>query len=437
MKNGRIPTRGPARHILPLLICLSILVSACTSVQRARNSLPPTSTPLQPTASAVPTPTPTAAAILPETGSKPTETVKGGCPPTLTGSRASQPLTLGPINDVAASSAPGERLVIAGTVYDRSCAPVAGITLRFWQTDPEGVYGPGHGTDNMVCCFYGGETATDEQGRYTLITVMPGVYKGEASPPPAHIHVEGEHPSGARLESEIVFRDDPYLSGVYNNPPPIPLEEAADEQGRYLVGSADFLLTEEIEPLTAPTAAAPTSLQTYRILPEESSASYQIREKFADFAEMVSPVGTATGVEGEIQLDMADPPALKSMVVKVDLRGLSTDDPQRDEKLADRWLVTNSYPYATFQVKEVKDGPSSYQEGQAATFILGGDLTIRDVTRPVDFAVTASIDGDTLTGEAETRILMSDYGIDPPNLLGFVKVEDEVVVRVKIRAVRV
>ena len=329
-----------------------------------------------------------------------------------------------------------ERLIINGTVYDRNCSPVIGMTLRFWQTDSEGVYGPGHGTNDMVCCYYGGETVTDDQGRYTLLTVMPGFYKGEASPPPAHIHIEGEHTSGARLESEIVFQGDPHLGGNYTNPPPIPLETRSDEQGQYLQGTADIRLDQEVAAGSAPTNPVPGSIQTFNILPGESSASYQIREKFADIVEMVSPLGVTTGVEGNIQLDMTAPPALKAMSVTVDLRGLRTDDPLRDEKLADRWLVTNTFPYARFTAKEIKGGPSRYQEGQSANFIISGDLTIRDITQPIDFSVTATLAGDTLNGQAEAKIRMSDFGVDPPDLLGFVKVEDEVTLQIKLRAVR-
>jgi protocatechuate 3,4-dioxygenase beta subunit/polyisoprenoid-binding protein YceI len=435
MKRFRLNYSRTASRLVFMFVSLPILILACTGVEDGEGVFPANSTPLQATATLPADPTTTAA--IPDTGAKPTEPEKDGCPPTSAQQRAAEMLTLGPINGVAASTALGERLIVTGTVYDPTCRPVAGMTLRFWQTDAEGVYGPGQDTNAMQCCYYGGETVTDDQGRYTLLTVVPGAYRGEASPPPAHIHVEGEHASGARLGSEIVFQNDPHLSGNYTNPPPISLESESDEQGQHWLGTADFLLDEEVETAAAKTMPDPASTQTFRILPGESSASYQIREQFADFAEMVSPIGVTTGVEGEIQLEMGEPPALKGMSVSVDLRGLRTDDPMRDEKLADRWLVTNTFPFATFAAKEIRGGPSRYQEGQAVTFILSGDLTIRDITRPSEFSVTATLEGDTLNGQAEATILMSDFGVDPPNLLGFVKVEDEVGLSILLRAVRV
>jgi protocatechuate 3,4-dioxygenase beta subunit len=62
----------------------------------------------------------------------------------------------------------------------------------------------------MQCCYFQGEVTADDQGRFKLITVRPGLYAGEASPPPAHIHVEGIGPANG-LGTEIVFADDPHL----------------------------------------------------------------------------------------------------------------------------------------------------------------------------------------------------------------------------------
>jgi protocatechuate 3,4-dioxygenase beta subunit len=120
-------------------------------------------------------------------------------------------VTFGPINAVTASTAAGEPLVVVGTVYAHDCAPLAGATLTMYQTDANGEYGPGHGTDNMLCCYLGGSVQTDAQGHFQVNTVRPAHYRGEANPPPAHIHLEVSHPEAPRLNSEIVFADDERL----------------------------------------------------------------------------------------------------------------------------------------------------------------------------------------------------------------------------------
>ena len=120
-------------------------------------------------------------------------------------------VTFGPINAVTATTAGGEPLVVVGTVYARDCAPLAGATLTMYQTDANGEYGPGHGTDDMFCCYLGGSVQTDAQGHFQVNTVRPAHYRGEANPPPAHIHLEVSHPDAPRLNSEIVFADDELL----------------------------------------------------------------------------------------------------------------------------------------------------------------------------------------------------------------------------------
>jgi polyisoprenoid-binding protein YceI len=55
-----------------------------------------------------------------------------------------------------------------------------------------------------------------------------------------------------------------------------------------------------------------------------------------------------------------------------------------------------------------------------------GDLLVRETTRPVTFEVTASLNGDALTGTATTTILMSDFGVGPITILGVLGTEDQV-----------
>jgi protocatechuate 3,4-dioxygenase beta subunit len=125
-------------------------------------------------------------------------------------------LKLGPSPELRGSAAAkaaarrGQRLLVSGTVYAADCAtPLAGASLQVWQTDADGVYGPGHGTGNITCCYLQGSLRTDARGRYQFTTVKPGQYKAEADPPPAHIHFEVRHPDAGGLMTELLFEGDP------------------------------------------------------------------------------------------------------------------------------------------------------------------------------------------------------------------------------------
>jgi protocatechuate 3,4-dioxygenase beta subunit len=113
---------------------------------------------------------------------------------------------------VAAGRRGGTRLTVSGTVYGADCeTPLAGASIQVWQTNAAGEYGPGQGTGDERCCYLGAGLRTDARGRYRFETVRPGHYKGEAQPPPAHIHFEVRHPDADGLLTELLFEGDPHL----------------------------------------------------------------------------------------------------------------------------------------------------------------------------------------------------------------------------------
>jgi polyisoprenoid-binding protein YceI len=59
-------------------------------------------------------------------------------------------------------------------------------------------------------------------------------------------------------------------------------------------------------------------------------------------------------------------------------------------------------------------------------FQVTGDATIREITLPVTFEVSLVGEGDTLTGEANAVILMSEFGFGPISIGGILNTEDEV-----------
>ena len=341
-------------------------------------------------------------------------------------------LDLGPSPGVPRTQARGERLVILGAVYAEDCTPLPGTAINVWQTDADGVYGPGHGTEALQCCYLQGIVRTDANGHYRLNTVRPGHYRGEQPPPPAHLHVEVSHPEAEGLMTEIVFADDPYLPA---NPGDgylvVAPEHAAGPDGAFLYqrGVVDFVLARagaSASPQPAADLPVQGQMRTFEIQSGESEAAYHIRETFAIISLETRAVGVTDRLGGTIEIDLSNPHILRSLNVTADLRGLKSDEPNLDEKLADRWLVTNQYPQAIFMATGIPDPPLAYHEGEAASFQLTGEMTIRDVTRPVAFQVTARLSGDTLIGTASGTLKMTDFGIDPPSLLDFVAVEDEV-----------
>ena len=185
----------------------------------------------------------------------------------------------------------------------------------------------------------------------------------------------------------------------------------------------------------APTAAAPAAptapataagIRHFQVAGDSSLASYTTREKFFDQPSPIFVTGTTSAIAGDLHLDRttwqpaADPPS----VITVDLRTLQTDSSRRDNAIRGRFLESNTYPMATFVLKQVAGVPQSYQEGTEVTVVLEGDLTVREITKPVAWQGTAKLEGNTLTGKVGTSELKyADFGI-PQITIRILAVED-------------
>jgi len=91
-------------------------------------------------------------------------------------------------------STQGTLLTVTGQVLAADGTPVANALLDFWQADASGAY------DNSGYTLRGHQY-TDENGNYTLTTVVPGLYPGRTR----HIHVKVQAPGGPTLTTQLYF----------------------------------------------------------------------------------------------------------------------------------------------------------------------------------------------------------------------------------------
>lgn len=148
--------------------------------------------------------------------------------------------------------------------------------------------------------------------------------------------------------------------------------------------------------------------------------------------------GTFDNVSGTIEFDPANP-ANTSVDVTIDVNSVNTGVADRDNHLrsADFFDVAN-YPNITFKSNAVEVTSDT-------TAKLTGDLTIRDVTKPVvlevEYLGTANSPfGDVRAGfEAQTKINREDFGLTWNVGLeaGGVLVGKEIKISLAVEAVRV
>ncbi len=101
----------------------------------------------------------------------------------------------------------GTVMVLSGAVLTTGCVPVARALVDFWHADDAGVY------DNIGYKLRGHQFS-DDQGRYTLETVVPGLYPGRTR----HFHVKVQAPNQPVLTTQLYFPDEPSNTndGIYS-----------------------------------------------------------------------------------------------------------------------------------------------------------------------------------------------------------------------------
>lgn len=92
----------------------------------------------------------------------------------------------------------GAPLLLTGAVLRTDCTPVARALVDVWHADASGEY------DNRGYRLRG-HFFTDDEGRYRLETIVPGLYPGRTR----HLHVKVQAPGGRVLTTQLYFPDEP------------------------------------------------------------------------------------------------------------------------------------------------------------------------------------------------------------------------------------
>jgi len=183
-----------------------------------------------------------------------------------------------------------------------------------------------------------------------------------------------------------------------------------------------------------PTPAATTGMRSFNIVPAQTTASYKVHENLIlHNLPSTDAVGKTHDVSGTFRIT-TKAPLVAALNVTVNLSTLQTDEPMRDRYVRERALETSSNPNATFALTCTQGMPASYSDGQTIAFKMLGNLTMHGKTNQETFAVTGKVAGNMVTGTATTSILMSDFGIDPPNLENIAKAENKVLITLNFTA---
>lgn len=88
----------------------------------------------------------------------------------------------------------GTPVRLSGFVLDRKGRPISGALLDFWHADADGEY-------DLTGFRCRGHQFSDASGRYTLETIVPGLYPGRTR----HYHVRLQAANGPVLSTQLYF----------------------------------------------------------------------------------------------------------------------------------------------------------------------------------------------------------------------------------------
>ncbi len=181
----------------------------------------------------------------------------------------------------------------------------------------------------------------------------------------------------------------------------------------------------------APAAgAAPATQGGFMLSLDGSEARYRARETFVNIPTPNEAVGRTSNVAGGVRLDPTGEVVPDQSRVVVDVSTLESDQALRDEYLRRETLLTNQYPTVTFVAREIHGLPSPLSTSGAVQFQIAGDLTIRDVTRPVVWGVAANVDGQNVNGTARYEFHFGEWNIPVPRVARVASIAEPILLEI-------
>lgn len=172
-------------------------------------------------------------------------------------------------------------------------------------------------------------------------------------------------------------------------------------------------------------AAADGGVPVYQIDSGASKVRFELDEVLR--GNPITVVGVTDQVAGQIAIDLNDLSTAQVGEIKINARTLATDNNFRNRALRNRILSTGDFEFITFSPTAVNGLPDSAAAGDMVEFTIDGDLTIRDITKPVTFNVSASpVSEKQLTGSAAATITREDFNLTIPSVPDVADVEEEV-----------
>lgn len=179
-------------------------------------------------------------------------------------------------------------------------------------------------------------------------------------------------------------------------------------------------------PAAQATTAPAASGDTLRFALEGGTeARYRVREQLAGVSLPGDAVGATKTITGLIVTNKDGKILKDQSKITIDISKLQSDRSQRDNFLRTSTLQTNRFPNVVFVPTEAQGLTWPIKDG-AIEFKLLGDMTVRDVTKPVTWDVKLTVTGNEAKGQATTSFKFAFFNIEQPRVPTVLSIEDNI-----------
>ena len=172
----------------------------------------------------------------------------------------------------------------------------------------------------------------------------------------------------------------------------------------------------------APTSESPagdTGFDGDWIPTAASEFGYRVDEVIAGVN--VTAVGRSNEIDGLLTIAGTTATVVD---IEVQVDSITSDDSRRDSQFTGRIMSADEFPTATFSITEPIEFGEIPTDGEQVIATAVGELTLRGVTNPVTFEVTAQTTDGRIGVLGSIPVLFEDYGIDNPSF-GAIATEDD------------
>jgi polyisoprenoid-binding protein YceI len=162
----------------------------------------------------------------------------------------------------------------------------------------------------------------------------------------------------------------------------------------------------------------------YLLLNHVCAQTFTTESGHAEFkakASLNSYTGTSDQLKGKINLKE------KTVYFSVPFKSIDTGIKKRNKHMMEL-VEADKYPNIEFEGKIISDFNAEKEGSQKVT--VRGNFKMHGVLKEITVEGSLTRNGDKLTAEADWKVLITDYKITPPKILGN-KVEDEHTITIK------